>query len=82
MTIGDSANRMTEDLDRRLRDVLVVVRRTRLSKILEHPGLVFAGFDVRLGLDAGEIAELLGIDAFGREPPPRNTGSSGADSLA
>jgi hypothetical protein len=34
VAIGNAADRMAEDLDRGLRDVLVIVRRTRLAKIL------------------------------------------------
>ena len=59
VAIRDAADRMAEDLDRRLGDMLVVVRRTGLPEILQLPGLVFTRFDVRPWLDAGEIAERL-----------------------
>jgi hypothetical protein len=49
---------MAEDLDRRLREMFVVVGRTRFAEVLEQPGIFFAGLDVCLGLDAGDFAEL------------------------
>ena len=39
--------------------LLVVVRCTRLAEVLERPGTFFASLEACLGLDAGEIAELL-----------------------
>ena len=59
VAVRDAADRMAEYLDRRLRDVLVIVRGTSFSKIFECPGHLFPGFDICLGLDAGQIAELL-----------------------
>jgi hypothetical protein len=50
---------MAQDLDRRLRDVLVVVRRAGLLEILQLPGLVFSSLDVRPQLDSSEVAELF-----------------------
>ena len=58
VAIGDTSDRMTEDLNRRLRNVRVVVGGTRLPKVLEQPKPVFARLDIRFGLDASEIAEL------------------------
>ena len=58
VAIRDSADRMAEDLDRRLGDVLVVVRCTSLAQILEHPGLIFVGLDICFGFDAGDVAKL------------------------
>ncbi len=54
VTIGDSSGGMTKYFDGRFRDVLIVVRRACLAKILEYPGLFFPGLDVRLRFDAGE----------------------------
>jgi hypothetical protein len=58
MPIRDAANGMTEDLDRRLRDVLVVVGCAGLSKILEQPRFVLACLDVFLRCNARETAEF------------------------
>jgi hypothetical protein len=59
MAVGDASDGMTEDFDRRLRHVRVVVRRTRFAEILEFPWFILTGLDVRLKFDAGEVAELL-----------------------
>ena len=59
MAIGDTPDRMTEDLDRRLGHVLVVIRGTGLAKVLEFPGLVFSSLDVQLELNTSEVAEFL-----------------------
>src|SRR5262249_58420637 len=54
--IGDPADGMTQDLDGRLRQVLIVVCRTSLAEILELPGFLRAGLDVYPRFDAGELA--------------------------
>ena len=37
--------------------MLVVIGRTGLAKVLEHPGSLFTSFYVRLGFDTDEIAQ-------------------------
>src|ERR1022692_131678 len=59
VAIGDSADRVAEDFDRRRGDVSIVVRRTGLAEVLEFPSLVFTCLDVHPRLDAGEIAEVV-----------------------
>ena len=59
VAVGDAFDRMTEDLDRRLRHVFIVVGRTSLTKVFDLPGLVFSALGIRLEFDAGEIAEFL-----------------------
>ena len=59
VAVGDPADRVAEDLDRRLRDVLVVVRRAGLPQVLQLPRLLPAGLDVRPRLDAGQAAQRL-----------------------
>ena len=49
VAIGDTSDRMTEDLDRRLWNVRVVVGGTRLPKVLEQPRSVFTRLDIRFG---------------------------------
>ena len=56
VTIGDSSCGMAKDFDGRLGEMLVVIRRTSLAKIFEHPGLFFSGLDTRLRFDPGEVA--------------------------
>lgn len=58
MSVRDAAHRMAENLDRRLGDMLVVVRRASLPEILQLPGFVRARLNVRPRLDAREIAEF------------------------
>ena len=38
--------------------MFVVKRRARLAKILEHPAFLFTRLHIRLGVDAGQSAEL------------------------
>jgi hypothetical protein len=57
MTIGDAADRMAKNFDGRLREMLIVVRRTRFTQILEFPGLLRTGLNVHPGLDAGQFAQ-------------------------
>ena len=59
MTIGHTRDRVTEDLDGRFREVLVVIRSTCLAEIFEQPGSRLTRFRVQLGLDSSEFAELL-----------------------
>ena len=64
VAVGDAADRMAEDLDRRLRHVLVIIRRTRLAEGLQLPGLVLTRFDICPGLDPGEAVEPLGAGVW------------------
>jgi hypothetical protein len=41
VAVRDSPHGMAKDFDRRLGKMLVVIRRTSLPKIVEHPGLFF-----------------------------------------
>ena len=59
VAIGDPADRVAQDLHRRLGHVLVVVRRAGLAKVLQLPRLLPAGLDVQPGLDAGERTDRL-----------------------
>ena len=54
-----TADRMTEDFDRRLGHVLVVVRGAGLVEVLQFPRLRLSSLHVRLLLDSGEVAEFL-----------------------
>lgn len=58
MPVGDAADRVAQNLDRRLRHVLVVVRRARFAQIFEHPCAFLPGLDVRLVPDAREVAKF------------------------
>src|SRR5262245_13545523 len=57
--VGAAADRVAEDLDRRLRDVLVEVRRARLAEVLQLSGRVITCLDARPRPGAGELAEPL-----------------------
>ena len=57
VTIGHSASGMAKNLDRRLRDMLVVICRTGLAEVLEHPGVFFPRLNARLGFDTGKTAQ-------------------------
>jgi hypothetical protein len=59
MAIRDSADRMAQNLYRRLGDVLVIVRRARLPQVLQVPELLLASLDVQPRLDAGQTAKRL-----------------------
>src|SRR5688500_17656653 len=50
---------MPQDLDRRLRHVLVVMGCTRLPEILELPRLFGTRLDVEFRLDSSQLAKLL-----------------------
>ena len=56
VTVRDASHGMAKDFDGRLGEMLVVIRRTSLAKIFEHPGLFFSGLDTRLRFDLGEVA--------------------------
>src|SRR5436305_9878699 len=58
-TIRDTAYRVAQDLDRRLRDMLVVVRRTCLTEIFKFPRFFHSRLDIRSWLDSGKGAKLL-----------------------
>lgn len=57
--VGHTADRVTQDFNRRFRHVLVVVGRTGLPEILQDPGRLFAGFHVLLVLHARQLTETL-----------------------
>ena len=59
VAVGDPADRVPEDLHRRLRRVLVVVRRAGLAEVLELPRLLSASLDVQPRLDPRELEERL-----------------------
>ena len=46
MAIGDSLDRVAEYLDRRFRNMQIVVGCTRLAKILQKPSLLLSSFDI------------------------------------
>ena len=77
VAVRDPADRVAEDLDRRLGDVLVVVRRARLPQVLQLPGLLLAGLDVQPRLDAGEVAQRLEASVRAR-PAAEEDGGVGA----
>jgi len=57
VAVGDALDRLAQNLDRRLGDVLVAIRRTGLAQVLELPGIVLTSFGVGPWLYASEIAE-------------------------
>jgi hypothetical protein len=62
---------VAKNLDRRIRHVLVVLRRTRFSEILEFPWFIFAGLYVLLERNASDLAKV-------RQPAsPTETSSMG-----
>ena len=77
MTIGHTRDGVTEDLDGRFREVLVVMRSTCLAEIFEQPGSRRARFRVQLGLDPSEFAELLKA-LVGTGPASQEHGTIGA----
>ncbi len=62
VAVGDSADRMTEDLDRRLRNVLVIIRCTSLAEILENLGLWLVGLQIEPWFDTGQLTEFLKLN--------------------
>jgi hypothetical protein len=78
VAIRDTADRMPQDLDRRLGDVLVIVRRASLPQILQLPRLLLAGLNVQPGLDACEATERLEANVRTRTTPEGRRGRRGA----
>src|SRR5262249_60685250 len=68
VAVGDAPDRVAQNLYRRLGQLLIVVRRARLAKVLQLPGLVHARLDVRPRPDAGESAQLLEVGVGARSP--------------
>src|SRR5579885_3498292 len=56
VAVGDAPDRVAQDFDGRLGQVLVVVRRARLPQVFQLPGLLHARLDVCPRPDAGEGA--------------------------
>ena len=71
--VRDPADRIAQDLDRRLRDVLVKVRRARLPQVLQLPGLLLTGLDVQPRLMPARPHSAW-KQAFGLAPPPGSNG--------
>jgi hypothetical protein len=59
VAIGDAAGRMAENLDRRHGDVLVIVRRTRLAKVLQLPRLSGLNVSERVASSEEKEAEVM-----------------------
>jgi hypothetical protein len=57
MTVRDSTDGMAENLDRRLRNVFVLVGRARLAEILQVPWHLLPRFDVQFRTNASELAK-------------------------
>ena len=57
--IRDAADRMSQNLNRRFRHVLVVVSRRSIPKIFQNPEFLFAGFHILLWLDPRQVAQQL-----------------------
>ena len=74
VAVRDAADRVAQDFDRRLGQVLVVVCRTCFPKVLEFPRLLHPGFDVRPRLDAGQCAQFLEACVRARSPAQKNGG--------
>lgn len=58
VSVGNPTCRVTEDLDRRLWHVLVIVCRTRLSEVIEYPRKLFPRVDAPLRGNACQFADL------------------------
>ena len=56
VAVRDASHGMAKDFDGRLGEMLVVIRRTSLAKIFEHPRLFFPCLDARLRFDPGKVA--------------------------
>ena len=82
MTIRHARDGVAEDLDGRFRQVLVVVRRTGLSQILEQPRRRLTGFCVQLGLDRRRGRKVAGNDGWDAPRLPGTPDRRGEDSLA
>src|SRR5579885_2970031 len=59
VTIRNAADRVTQNLDRRLRQILIVVRRKGLAEVLQFPRFVPPSLDIRPRLDASEDTQFL-----------------------
>ena len=59
VTVRDAADRVTQNLHRRLGQILIVVRRTRSAEVHQFPGFLQPRLDIRPRLDASEDAKLL-----------------------
>ncbi len=57
MTVRDSTDGMAENLDRRLRNVFVIVGRARLAEIPQVPRDLLASFYVQFRANASEVTE-------------------------
>ena len=57
MPVSDSADCMTKDFDGRLRNVFVIVGRTRLAEILQMPGDLLACLDVQFRANTCKMTE-------------------------
>lgn len=58
VSVSDSSNRVSEDLYRRIRHMLIVAGRAGLPEILKHPWLLFCRFLVLLWIDLSQTAEF------------------------
>ena len=66
VAVSDSTDGVPKDFNRRLRNVFIVVSRTRLAQIFEFPRLVISGFRVRLRLDASHFTKGLKANVWAR----------------
>ena len=66
VAISDSTDRVSKDFYRRLRNMFIVVSRTRLAQIFEFPRLVISGFRVRLRFDASHFTKCLKANVWTR----------------
>ena len=57
MAVRAAAHRMTENLNGRFWNVLIVVRSTRFSKVLKFPGLICPGSVFVFGMVYGNVEE-------------------------
>ena len=57
MTIGDSADSMAENLDRRFRNMFVIVGRTSLAEILQVPWHLLTSHNIQPGANTGQLTK-------------------------
>ena len=57
VSVGDPADGVPQNLDCRLGDVLVVVSRAGFAQVLEQPGPLAAGLEIRFRLDSRQAAQ-------------------------
>jgi hypothetical protein len=69
VAIRDAADRMAQDLHRRLGDMLVIVCRAGLPQVLQLPGLLIAGLNIHPRLSSGEPAQRLEASIRARAAP-------------